>query len=185
MTDLINYIEENVHCKFDSSNNFLIIKEDEAQSKIRKVYITGAQDIFKGFKLDCKDTGCLSGYVSKNVKGIRDACDCVLLVKTGFWNGVVFIELKSNTFKNKDLENKFKSTKAFVTYIKELYNSFSSNQVGNPNYQFILFTTKIIASSNPKRPVKIHLDDGTIVRYFYISEKKGEGTYNVNQLISN
>jgi hypothetical protein len=185
MNNIFSYIDENVCHGYDDRNNILVIKEEDISSKIKKVFISTPKNNIFAFKLDCKTTGCISNYISKSkdIEGIRSGCDCILFVEKETWKGVVFIELKSNTIKNKDLLNKFKSSKAFVTYLQTLYNEFNDDFYKIDHIQYVLFCTKPIGNSNPRTPIVFPISENIYVKRFYVPETKGEGFFNLDSII--
>jgi hypothetical protein len=182
MININRILKKDVIYKYDSNLKQFIIKEDEPKSKIKKIKIHSEENNAVCFKLDCRKQKVASNYINNEIEGLASGCDCIIFYSNNGRNLIIFVELKSNNFRDENVSNKYKASKSFSKYLLSLNEEFfNSSSYPIPDLKYVLFTTKPIAQTNPSRPINIKIKKFN-VKQFYV-DGSGERTINIGELI--
>ncbi|MEO5357244.1 MAG: hypothetical protein H7844_08095 [Nitrospirae bacterium YQR-1] len=144
-------IVNNILVQFGMKNGklFAVLKESGTETKLKKVEISDIPENSVLIKLD--------GYeepktLFKSNKGQLKRCDYVLLTRVGNQGIMLFIEMKSQRFSDKDIEKQFKGALCVMDYCNAVLNRFHNKEdiLSLFEKRFIVFYTLPI----PKRPTR-------------------------------
>ncbi|MDP8237803.1 MAG: hypothetical protein P9X24_01820 [Candidatus Hatepunaea meridiana] len=128
--NLSNYIAviNNDYIK-EFPNRKVRIKETDPSAKLRSVDICGFQSESNiVYSFDKQPP--LSNYISPD-SGYRKKCDAVVLTSYEGIDYLLFIELKSKNFSERDILDKFKSSRCFMDYIDSILKRFHNDNLLN------------------------------------------------------
>ena len=103
---------------------FVRLKEQGKDAKLRQVDIYGIESDVILLNMDKYKN---QQYVFKGQLGENKRCDYLLLTEIHGKKIMLFIELKSKTFKNSEVIKKFKATECFINYCHDILNKFLNN----------------------------------------------------------
>jgi hypothetical protein len=159
---------ENIFCsskvlqRFDQIESKIILKEEKV--KFSEIEIKGipADTIIIKLDIDSRDYKQKSFYLDKSVRHIHKGCDYVMIIPS--LRLILFVELKSNDFKQIDFVNQFRISKIFLEYCFNL-NNYVQDEINNREFtnKYILFAKKY----------KYHFTDGKKVNVFPAKDLKG------------
>lgn len=179
----INYIlKKEVIYNYDSKLKQFIIKEDEPESKIKKIKISSEENKAVCFKLDCRKQKVASNYINNTIEGLASGCDCIIFYAENGKNLIIFVELKSNNFREENISNKYKASTSFCKYLLALNEEFYKEKISPaPDLKFVLFSTKPVSYSNPSKPVNVKIKNFNVKQYYV--DSSGERTIHIGDLI--
>jgi hypothetical protein len=169
-------------------NNTIVIREEKANAKLKKVTLYGFDDHTFAFKLDAKDkldirkTIRISEYLNPNSnKDINRGCDGIIFTSIKGAGYVFICELKSQVPHKSDYIQQFRNTTVFIEFIAAILNEFYGvNLMDHFQIKYILFDKKKkFGATSTDRTQKIHpqkeLYDGKelcIYKIHHPNEKK-------------
>lgn len=182
MKNINKILKREVIYNYDSKLKHFIIKEDEPESKIKKIKISSEEQNAVCFKLDCRKQKVASNYINNTVEGLASGCDCIIFYSENGKNLIIFVELKSNNFRDENVSNKYKASKSFSKYLLSLNEEFYRfKTLPDPDLKFVLFTTKPVSLTNPSKPINVKIRNFN-VKQFYV-DNSGERTIHIGELI--
>lgn len=145
--DIINQ-EQNFILKV--INNTIVIREENANAKLKKVTIYGFDENTFAFKLDAKDkldirkTIRISEYLNPNSKkDINRGCDGIIFTCIKGAGYVLICEIKSQVPHKSDYIQQFRNTTVFIEFIAAILNEFYGvSLMDNFQIKYILFDKK-------------------------------------------
>jgi hypothetical protein len=150
------------------------LKEDDPQSKNRKVEIWGLHKDTIVFKLDYKKFKKKSAYLSDN-KGLHSGCDYVIVTRNKGKRFILFLELKSNS---KGAAAQLRNSIPFIDYMTSLlkiHHGFDFD-IGFDRRYIVFFAgkglnKKRIYSGHKSKDCFIEKDEGLTINCFKNTEK--------------
>lgn len=155
--ELKEYLNPDVIIEVSGNERLLVLKEEGADSKIRKLNVNNLPDNYICFTLDFqpKDKtkrdahSQLSCYFNKGEKLINRGCDAVIVGDLGEGNiDVILLELKSDKPKLSDVKSQLLNSELFLRYITSVFESHK-----NKKFSSILYR-KTVVSTKRRNPTK-------------------------------
>ncbi|WP_208931837.1 hypothetical protein [Rheinheimera sp. F8] len=127
MKEIIN---PDVVIESDIVRKELLLKEDGADSKIKKLYITNVPENAFAFTLDYQPGGQanrwfkqLSPYVDvANAQGVNKGCDLIILWQVGERPYALVFDLKSDKPKQEATQKQLNNSEVFLKYLLAMVN---------------------------------------------------------------
>jgi hypothetical protein len=130
---------------FDSiTNQKIVLKEADHSAKLKEVIITDVPDNSIVIKIDYGKEQ--EQNIFRNEKGERKRCDYLLIAAPDKSNKIIllFVEMKSNTFTQDEISQKFKASECLFDYIISMLKRFHDTEIklDECKKRFVLFQTK-------------------------------------------
>ncbi|MBF0524978.1 MAG: hypothetical protein HQK56_07760 [Deltaproteobacteria bacterium] len=170
ITTLISAVNNKIFYGYDISHKQWKIKEEDpsARRKVNTVLIEVSDGESMCIKLDSKKLGKPCKYLNLKSRGYTSGCDAVILHRIADDLFVSYIELKSDKYKNIDIENKFKASRAFMRYLFAIAKEFFEMDIKPKAEYYILFSSREmkVAMTNPRKQPYIDLTSEIRVKKF-------------------
>lgn len=164
-------------------NNSIIIKENNSNTKLKKITIRNFNDSDKyfAFSLDINKYKQLSLYINR--KDFNKGCDGIIFLYKNSFLYILLCELKSSKPKPKDYVNQIKSSEAFVYYLLKQFKIFNKTPVLEDKIKIIrlLFDTKNINKGYIRNGLLNEKINDNI--YKIHCDKEYNNNFNINHLI--
>jgi len=152
----------------------LILQEKENINKngLVTVELEGFDNIYLVVKYDkCNflDTTAKSLLIAENIK---KACDYIAWVKFQDHKLILLIELKSKN--NEHTTEKFKSTKAFISYLKAVLTEYKESYIVEIFQDFIIIPL-LINQNNREKRITPYFENG--IRFYHIGINNKKPNY--------
>jgi len=151
LDELKEVINPDIIIPYDDTNRRLLIKEDGADSKLKKLYIDYVPVNSLAFTLDHQPGGHenlrfkqLSSYVNiANNKGVNKGCDLVIVWKDEELEqiNVLIFDLKSDKPKASETKKQLNNSEVFVKYLLEMTAVHYSLNLGKVKFKQAIATT--------------------------------------------
>ena len=140
----------------------LLLKEDGADSKIRKLYITNIPENAFAFTLDYQPGGSenrwfkqLSPYVNvSNAQGVNKGCDLIILWQKGDQPYALVFDLKSDKPRPEATKKQLNNSELFLNYLLTMVNLHYGVAIDKVKIQKAIGTTdsRAVRKSPTYRP---------------------------------
>ncbi|MEA2028501.1 MAG: hypothetical protein U9N49_05950 [Campylobacterota bacterium] len=139
--------EEAVLKHYNSEQNSFYIKESDTLAKCKKIEFLGFEheDTTFGFELDCKDKSVKCGNLQKlspyfkDGKHLDKGNDAIIFATIENKDYLFICELKDDSGSSK-LDKQFKSSSAFVDYLKSILDNFYNINISKIKPIYIVFS---------------------------------------------
>jgi hypothetical protein len=114
-----------------------VLKEDERDATLRKIFITDCPENTYVVKLDGKNFPDMKHFLHSE-GGICRRCDYLIFTVANEKAVILLIELKSKTWITKEVEEKFKASRAIIDYLTSIIKHFHEKTL-TLDFRFVLF----------------------------------------------
>ena len=174
-------LEKHTELPAKKGQRSFVLKEEEIDATLRKIFITDCSENTYVVKLDGGNFPDMK-YFLHSEGGICRRCDYLIFTISNEKVVILLIELKSETWIPKEVEEKFKASQAIIGYLTSIIKSFHHKKLTLDDLRFILLhktssrgrgtvIKKTVLHTTPSKFLKRPCHDGDHISLNEVTEK--------------